>query len=108
MSLRQVLENAWSETFLSKPKLDDKANLALDKCLQFFEPQLRPDYKNLKFKNRDMKPTRWASDVLFRELPFSAQRVALFLRAIIKKPDLVILDVILSFRLMSSEILTIV
>lgn len=34
----------------------------------------------------------WADSLRFGEMPFSAQRVALFLRAIIKRPDLVILD----------------
>lgn len=34
----------------------------------------------------------WADDVLFGELPFSAQRVALFLRAVVASPDIVILD----------------
>lgn len=34
----------------------------------------------------------WADSLCFNDLPFSAQRVALFLRAIIKKPDIVILD----------------
>lgn len=34
----------------------------------------------------------WADSLRFSELSFSAQRVALFLRAIIAKPDLVILD----------------
>lgn len=34
----------------------------------------------------------WADSLRFGDLSFSAQRVALFLRAIIKKPDLIILD----------------
>ncbi|KAI9821897.1 MAG: hypothetical protein M1827_002479 [Pycnora praestabilis] len=34
----------------------------------------------------------WADLLLFGDMPFSAQRVALLLRAIIKKPDIVILD----------------
>jgi ABC-type molybdenum transport system ATPase subunit/photorepair protein PhrA len=34
----------------------------------------------------------WADDVTFGSLPLSSQRLALFLRAIIAKPDLVILD----------------
>ncbi|KAI9787423.1 MAG: hypothetical protein M1835_002690 [Candelina submexicana] len=34
----------------------------------------------------------WADSQHFGEIPFSAQRVALLLRAIIKRPDLVILD----------------
>ena len=34
----------------------------------------------------------WASEYLFGELSFSAQRILLFLRAIIKHPDVVVLD----------------
>lgn len=34
----------------------------------------------------------WADDMLFGGMPFSAQRVALFLRAIVAQPDIVILD----------------
>ena len=34
----------------------------------------------------------WGDEVRFGDVPFSAQKVALFLRAIIKSPDLVILD----------------
>ena len=34
----------------------------------------------------------WADTIRFGETPFAAQRILLFLRAIIKKPDLVILD----------------
>ena len=34
----------------------------------------------------------WANRVRFGDLPFSSQRVALFLRAIVKQPDIVILD----------------
>ncbi len=36
--------------------------------------------------------TNWADTIRFADLPFSAQRVALFLRAVVKKPDLVVLD----------------
>ena len=36
--------------------------------------------------------TDWADEIYFGDVPFSSQRVALFLRAIVKSPDLVILD----------------
>ena len=38
------------------------------------------------------RSTGWADIFRFGEAPFSSQRVALFLRAIVKSPDLVILD----------------
>lgn len=98
LTLRQVLANAWSETFLSPPRLSDRDHEAIDACLRVFEPQLRPSYALLPRRGAgtrsqaNARVASWGSDVLFHELPFSAQRVALFLRAIIKKPDLVILD----------------
>jgi ABC-type molybdenum transport system ATPase subunit/photorepair protein PhrA len=93
LSLRQVLENAWSDTFRGVPKLDDFANERIDACLRWFEHDLRqgvmPNDENTSDPER--RPI-WAEGILFGGLPFSAQRVALFLRAIIKQPDIVILD----------------
>jgi ABC-type molybdenum transport system ATPase subunit/photorepair protein PhrA len=89
LTLRQTLENAWAETFMGIPQLDSAASAAVDACLRWFEPELRraSSRQDLKVSNLS-----WANDLIFGELPFSAQRVALFLRAVIKKPDLVILD----------------
>jgi len=87
LTLRQTLENAWAETFLGTAQLDSKANAAINACLQWFEPELRPGAFIHLWEN-----TTWADGLMFGDLPFSAQRVALFLRAVIKKPDLVILD----------------
>lgn len=94
LTLRKVLANAWSDTFKGVPKLDDAANERIDACLRWFEYDLRlVSYASTADGVRD--PTArpdWADDQPFGGLPFSAQRVALFLRAIIKHPDLVILD----------------
>jgi ABC-type molybdenum transport system ATPase subunit/photorepair protein PhrA len=87
LTLRQTLENAWAETFLGTAQLDAKANAAVDTCLWWFEPELRPGASI-----HPGEDTAWADELMFGGLPFSAQRVALFLRAVIKKPDLVILD----------------
>lgn len=84
LTLRKVLENAWSETFLGQPKLDDVAKAKVDACLKWFEPELKSGSSEENLK--------WADDLLYGALPFSAQRIALFLRAIVKHPDLVILD----------------
>jgi ABC-type molybdenum transport system ATPase subunit/photorepair protein PhrA len=111
LTVRQVLENAWSDTFRGVPKLDESADQKIDACLRWFEQDLRAASKSdyvLGTERLDegssseafqtvlqeelrRKPD-WANDLLFGGLPFSAQRVALFLRAIIKNPDLVILD----------------
>jgi ABC-type molybdenum transport system ATPase subunit/photorepair protein PhrA len=87
LTLRQTLENAWAETFLGPAQLDAKANAAVEACLRWFEPELQPGAPR-----HPGEDTAWADALIFGGLPFSAQRVALFLRAVIKKPDLVILD----------------
>lgn len=92
LTVRQVLENAWSETFRGVPSLNVIANEKIDACLRWFEEDLRPaQAKPSTHQASNNKPT-WADDLYFGGLPFSAQRVALFLRAAIKNPDLLILD----------------
>ena len=109
LTLRKVLENAWSETFRGAPKLDKSAEERIDACLRWFEQDLRPEAGLVAIKEEareevrsqqqaiynaaptSTKPT-WADKLYFGRLPFSAQRVALFLRAVIKHPDIVILD----------------
>ncbi|KAB8297649.1 hypothetical protein EYC80_001457 [Monilinia laxa] len=90
LTLRKVLANAWADTFMGVPKLNDDANERIDAALRWFEQDLRLGGITSQ-KSHDESPT-WANDILFREMPFSSQRVALFLRAIIKTPDLIILD----------------
>ena len=99
--MRQTLENAWADTFLATPRLTYENDVAVDTCLRWFEAELNPAFTPLttSFRNKAWKAEYglpksidWADNICFGEAPFSAQRVALFLRAIIKKPDLVILD----------------
>ena len=104
LSLRQTIENAWADTFLGKPRLKYENDVAVDSCLRWFEAELNPKFVTpgaklpehrspLRPKKDLRRPsTDWADDIRFGEAPFSAQRVALFLRAIVKKPDLVVLD----------------
>ncbi|KAL8732477.1 MAG: hypothetical protein Q9166_002691 [cf. Caloplaca sp. 2 TL-2023] len=107
LSLRRSIESAWSDTFLSPPSLTYKRDILVDTHLKWFEPDLNPAYKpapsNLTGKDilrhgehalrlDATTTTDWADNIRFSELPFSAQRIALFLRALIKKPDLVVLD----------------
>ena len=115
LTLRQVLENAWSDTFRGVPNVDRPAGERIDAALRWFEQDLRPATDREKEQlepgnpfgktprahsensnhsitdDAALKPT-WADHLFFGGLPFSAQRVALFLRAIIKHPDIVILD----------------
>jgi ABC-type molybdenum transport system ATPase subunit/photorepair protein PhrA len=88
LTLRQVLENAWSDTFRGVPKLNSDANERIDACLRWFKQDLCSD---ASLDSETGKP-EWADKLIFGGLPFSSQRVALFLRAVIKQPDLVILD----------------
>ena len=92
LTLRQVLENAWSETFRGVPKLNATANERIDACLRWFEEDLCPGRADVNTPQASDSRPNWADELLFGGIPFSAQRIALFLRAIIKGPDLVILD----------------
>lgn len=60
-----------------------KRNLGIEYALQFREREAADVISN---------ELDWADNLRFGELSFSAQRLALFLRAIVKKPDIVILD----------------
>jgi ABC-type molybdenum transport system ATPase subunit/photorepair protein PhrA len=94
-TLRRTLASAWAETIRGVPQLDDDAVAAINAHLQWFTSQLRPrlpDGLQTGYVTPLSEDTTWADEVRFHELPFSCQRVALFLRAIVKKPDLVILD----------------
>jgi len=104
LSLRKTIENAWADTFLGTPRLTYETDLAVDACLRWFEAELNPAFtpsnynvvahKSARARKKDATApsTDWADDVRFGDSPFSAQRVALLLRAIVKKPDLVVLD----------------
>ena len=71
----------------------------MDSCLRWFEAELNPSF-NPPFgvPTPGSKPinaprsTDWADTIRFGDVPFSVQRVTLLLRAIVKKPDLVVLD----------------
>jgi ABC-type molybdenum transport system ATPase subunit/photorepair protein PhrA len=96
LTVRQVLENAWAETFRTKAKLDAAAKAKVDACLRWFEAELNPAASASSSAVPQQVKTgpelQWAEHYMFGELSFSAQRVALFLRAIIKNPDVVVLD----------------
>lgn len=83
LTVRQVIENAWADTFLTKPKLDSAANEKVEAALEWFAPELGP---------APSEGLAWADDRVFGEISFSAQRVALFIRSMIKGTDVVVLD----------------
>jgi ABC-type molybdenum transport system ATPase subunit/photorepair protein PhrA len=86
LTLRTTLESAWSDTPITKPRLDSDAGQRVEACLRWFESELNPGSKH-STGNLD-----WASNILFGEVSFSAQRVLLFLRATVRNPNIVILD----------------
>ncbi|KAI2640830.1 P-loop containing nucleoside triphosphate hydrolase protein [Hypomontagnella submonticulosa] len=95
LTVRQVVENAWADTFRSKAKLDAESIEKVDACLRWFEAELNPAYvktPNSTSPTQSGSDLKWAGHYMSGEMSFSAQRVALFLRAIIKNPDIVVLD----------------
>ncbi|PNY26627.1 ABC transporter ATP-binding protein [Tolypocladium capitatum] len=90
-SIRQVVENAWADTFRAIPRLDGAAKRKVDAALRWFAPELRPNAA-ASAPARDDGRLGWADDCMFGEVSFSAQRVALFVRSMIKGPDVVVLD----------------
>lgn len=89
LSVRRTLESAWSDTPITKPNLDVDASKRVDACLRWFAAELNPKHS----ATENPSPSQdWAADTFFGELSFSAQRIALFLRATIRNASIVILD----------------
>ena len=96
LSLRRTLESAWADAPLAKPPLDGEAKKRVDATLRWFANDLRQQQRGSHIqgggKSKDEADLNWAEDMRFGELSFSAQRLALFLRAIVHSPPLIILD----------------
>lgn len=121
LTVRRVLESAWADAPMSKPKLTHQVDRRVDACLRWFAAELSPDGKSeldeiinilqkgpfsaspkpanakegrIRFErfSRNTDDLDWADSLKFRDLSFSNQRLALFLRAIVAQPDLIILD----------------
>jgi ABC-type molybdenum transport system ATPase subunit/photorepair protein PhrA len=117
LSVRQALESAWADAPLARPELTHDRDQRVTAFLRWFEAELKPGefgltpleklerhyisrvqgstelaieaLSELQFDEADIA---WAEQVCFGELNFGAQRLVLFLRAIIASPDLIILD----------------
>ncbi|KAK3398845.1 P-loop containing nucleoside triphosphate hydrolase protein [Sordaria brevicollis] len=98
LTIRSVLESAWADTFSSVPKLTPEAHEKVDATLSWFASELNPQFTKptshttLELAAEEQTGLQWAKEYQFGELPFSSQRILLFLRAIIKNPDIVVLD----------------
>ena len=116
LTVRQTIENSWADTFLSKPHLTFERDVTVDNILRWFSSELNPNHRGAdpidglaelrsdvdhpadysrtsrSFEEYMSLDIDWADSISFRDLSFSSQRVLLLLRAIAKRPDLVILD----------------
>lgn len=117
LSIRQAVESAFADTFLSQPKLSVERDQDVNAALRFFRPDLdaRASSVSSAGESRNLPKTSklfprlysgrkgpsdalvddgvdYADEIRFADLNVAQQRLVLFLRAIIHKPDLVILD----------------
>ncbi|KAL2827529.1 P-loop containing nucleoside triphosphate hydrolase protein [Aspergillus cavernicola] len=114
LTIRQSLESAFAETFLSKPALDHDRDLDVSAALRFFRAELNPNFNitaeqdppsieqdPVYFpKSRYYRPVfspldydvDYADTVTFGQCSTAHQRLILFLRAMVSKPDILILD----------------
>jgi ABC-type molybdenum transport system ATPase subunit/photorepair protein PhrA len=114
-TIRMSLESAWGETFADRPRLSSNDSGLVDEYLRWWEPELNATYQPPErtihhrsplddWLSTSYPPSRVPSDSIdelawaasqsrtFAELSFQSQRLLLFLRAIIRNPDIVILD----------------
>lgn len=118
LTVRESLESAFAETFLSKPKLDVERDTDVTAALRFFKAELDPNAGITEKSEPHQKPkagfnifptlpsvrdsevtpplsdfdVEYADQIRFGQLTTAQQRIVLFLRALIHKPDIVILD----------------
>lgn len=120
LTVRRTLESAWADTPLTKPKSTYEIDAKVTAALAWFRGELNPSLGPTKLeifdqmhrlyqKNQqvgqleqaarlidehdaDDETDDWADRLKFSEMTFSAQRVLLFIRAVIRNPDLVVLD----------------
>ncbi|KAJ5102401.1 ABC transporter [Penicillium alfredii] len=119
LTVRQSLESAFAETFLSKPKLDYERDIYVSAILREFRAELDPNAPATPQEPQQVTvdpklfpkvgtvspipsfvPTDYdvdyADHLRFGELSVAQQRIVLFLRALVHRPDIVILDEALS------------
>ncbi|ERT00844.1 hypothetical protein HMPREF1624_02077 [Sporothrix schenckii ATCC 58251] len=98
LTVRQIVQSAWADTFRAKPQLAPNAPGKVDACLRWFATELQPSSGGggggsvAAASKSDANDLAWADNYLFGEMSFSAQRVLLFIRAVVKNPDIVVLD----------------
>ena len=122
LTIRQAVESAFAETFLSKPKLNYENDLDISAALRYFRSELDPNAplsrgdglaRKIGADARKFLPpigqpdsvrhfhggeedVDYADLMRFGDLTTAQQRVVLFIRALIHTPDIIILDEALS------------
>ncbi|KAL4863086.1 hypothetical protein BDV12DRAFT_31698 [Aspergillus spectabilis] len=117
LTIRQAIESAFAETFLSKPSLNHERDQDVSAVIRYFKEQLDPTFNptdqqhaervaidRSRFPQTGKSYTNqyspypldfeieYADTTTFGQLSTAQQRLVLFLRALVHKPDLVILD----------------
>ncbi|CAK7211209.1 hypothetical protein SEUCBS140593_001092 [Sporothrix eucalyptigena] len=93
LTVRQIVQSAWADTFRAKPQLTLEAPGKVNACLRWFASELQPNTgSGAATADNQSNDLAWADNYFFGELSFSAQRVLLFIRAVVKNPDIVVLD----------------
>ncbi|KAF8466205.1 P-loop containing nucleoside triphosphate hydrolase protein [Kalaharituber pfeilii] len=82
LSARRTVESAWAETFISRPSLPPHSPEAIGRLFTYFKPAFGGEKTSVQE----------IMDTIFGEMPIGLQRLVLFMRAVVKRPDLVILD----------------
>lgn len=98
LGVRAVLESAWADTFASRPTgmRAGEEGRDVDAALRWFEADLNPAF--MPWSDRPSPPGSadssldWATTLTFGECSIAQQRLLLFLRAVVHKPDLIVLD----------------
>ncbi|RJE20719.1 ABC transporter [Aspergillus sclerotialis] len=117
LTIREAIESAFADAFLSRPKMSRDDDLNVISVLRHFKSDLSPSHDNsvspepdeVNDQTKDFFPKlsksrakrsyvpedhdiEYADSVRFGDLSTTQQRVVLFLRALIHKPDIILLD----------------
>ncbi|KAI5286833.1 hypothetical protein KEM54_006470 [Ascosphaera aggregata] len=98
LSLFRSLATAFADTFLAAPKLDYSKTADIIAFLHFFEADLNPKFEvgqlasTAPITNISDPRISWMHELRFSSLSVPQQRLILLLRALVHKPDLIVLD----------------
>ncbi|KAF2226887.1 hypothetical protein BDZ85DRAFT_230648 [Elsinoe ampelina] len=100
LSVRRALESAWADAPLARPQLGDAERRKVDAVLDWFAEELNPSPFPSSSPSQSPPPLdtrlQWTTTTPFGTLPFSAQRLLLFLRALVAGQEIVVLDEVFS------------